>query len=136
MMMRGELPRNAGTDGDGTAQIEADHFDICPVRSQGFDMRDLAQVAEHVHDDREIELLEESRPYPHVGGCKPGEISHSFIRDAVSSWLIFLSSPSFTGPGGSLAACASRRAFSAAIRSSNVRETDLRCMTQPRAYGS
>ena len=57
--------------------------------------------------------------------------------EAVSSWLIFLSSPSFWGPCGSLATCASSRAFSAAIRSSNVWGMDRRrCMTRPRAYGS
>jgi hypothetical protein len=49
MIMRSELPRNTGTDGDGVAQIE-DHFEKCPVCSQWFDVRDLAQVAEHVHD--------------------------------------------------------------------------------------
>jgi hypothetical protein len=48
--MRGELPRNAGTDGDGVAQIEADHFQKCPVCSQWFDMRNLAQVAGRSHD--------------------------------------------------------------------------------------
>ena len=41
------------------------------------------------------------------------------------------------GPGLSLATCASSRAFSAAIRSSNVWGMDRRrCMIQPRAYGS
>jgi hypothetical protein len=47
-MMRTEPPRNTGTDGDGVAQSEADHFQKCPVCSQWFDMRDLAQVAEHI----------------------------------------------------------------------------------------
>ena len=58
MVMRGEPPRNTGTDGDGVAQIEADHFEKCPVCSRWFDMRDLAQVAEHIHDPSEIEILE------------------------------------------------------------------------------
>jgi hypothetical protein len=48
MMMRGELPRNTGTYGDGVAEIEADHFEKCPVRSRWFDMRDLAQTAERL----------------------------------------------------------------------------------------
>jgi hypothetical protein len=64
MIMRGELPRNTGTDGDGAAQNEADHFEKCPVCSQWFDMRDLAQVAEHIHDGREIEVLEGPGPPP------------------------------------------------------------------------
>jgi hypothetical protein len=42
MIMRGELPRNTRNDGDGVAQIEADHFEKCPVGSHWFDMRDLA----------------------------------------------------------------------------------------------
>jgi hypothetical protein len=32
-MMRRELPRNTGTNGDGVAQIEADHLEKCPVCS-------------------------------------------------------------------------------------------------------
>jgi hypothetical protein len=67
MMMRGELPRNTGTDGDGVAQIEADHIEKCPVCSLWFDMRDLAQVAEHIHGS-EIEVLEGPGPPP---GEKP-----------------------------------------------------------------
>jgi hypothetical protein len=42
------------------------------------------------------------------------------MREAVSSWWIFLSSPSLRGPGFSFAICASSLAFSAAIFSSNV----------------
>jgi hypothetical protein len=33
----------------------------CPACSQWFDMRDLAQVAEHIHDS-EIEILEGPPP--------------------------------------------------------------------------
>lgn len=44
-MKRGELPRNTGTDGDGVAQREGDHFEKCPACSQWFDMRDLAQAS-------------------------------------------------------------------------------------------
>jgi hypothetical protein len=47
---------------DGVAQSEADHFDKCPVCSQWFDMRDLAQVAEHIHDGSKIEVLEGPAP--------------------------------------------------------------------------
>jgi hypothetical protein len=61
MIMRGELPRNTGTDGDGVAQSEADHFEKCPVCSQWFDKRDLAQVVQHIHDS-EIEVLEGPAP--------------------------------------------------------------------------
>jgi hypothetical protein len=39
MMIRGELPRNTGTDGDSVAQIAADHFEKCPVCLQWFDIR-------------------------------------------------------------------------------------------------
>jgi hypothetical protein len=41
---------NAGVDADGVAQKESDHFMKCPGCSQWFDMRDLGQVIEHVHD--------------------------------------------------------------------------------------
>jgi hypothetical protein len=61
--MRAELAGNTGIDGDGIAQTEADHFQKCPACSQWFDMRNLAQVAEHVHDGTEIEVLE--------GPCPP-----------------------------------------------------------------
>ena len=66
-MICGELPRNTGTDGEGVAQIEADHFERCPVCSQWFDMRDLAQVANHIHDASEIEVLEGPGPPPLEG---------------------------------------------------------------------
>jgi hypothetical protein len=62
MIMRSELPRNTGTDAVGVAQSEADHFEKCPVCSQWFDMRDLVQVAEHIHDGSKIEVLEGSAP--------------------------------------------------------------------------
>jgi hypothetical protein len=44
-----------GIDADGIAENEADHFMMCPVCSQWFDMCDLAQVVEHIHDS-EIEV--------------------------------------------------------------------------------
>jgi len=62
MIMRTELPRNTGTDAYGVAQSEADHFEKCPVCSQWFDMRDLAQVAEHIRDGSKIEVLEGPAP--------------------------------------------------------------------------
>lgn len=38
-------------------RTDADHFMICPDCKQRFDMRDLAQVAEHVHEGGfEIEI--------------------------------------------------------------------------------
>jgi hypothetical protein len=67
MIVPVELPRNTGTDGDGVAQNEADHFEKCPVCSQWFDMRDLVQVAEHIHGGSEIEVLEGPGPPPREG---------------------------------------------------------------------
>ena len=49
------IPRYSGVDVDGVAWTEADHF-MCPGCGEWFDMRDLAQVLEHVHD-AEIEIL-------------------------------------------------------------------------------
>jgi hypothetical protein len=70
------------------------------------------------------------QPYRYVGDCKPGEESHSFMRDAVSSCLIFSDRASRSGPCGTPANCSSTRAFSAAIRSSNAWGTARRrCMT-------
>jgi uncharacterized C2H2 Zn-finger protein len=39
-----------GTDADGEANTEADHFMKCPACGEWFDMRDLEEVAKHVHD--------------------------------------------------------------------------------------
>jgi hypothetical protein len=52
------IARILGTDVDGVAQTQADHFMKCPGCDQWFDMRDLAQVAEHMHDGSEIEISE------------------------------------------------------------------------------
>jgi hypothetical protein len=56
-----------GTDADGIAQTEADHHMKCPDCGQWFDMRDLAQVADHIHDGSEIEILEGPGPPPREG---------------------------------------------------------------------
>jgi hypothetical protein len=68
-----ELPCNAGADGDRVAQIEADHFEKCCVCSHWFGMRDLAQVAELIHDGREIEVLCKDRDLRRAKGrCTEG----------------------------------------------------------------
>jgi hypothetical protein len=36
----------------------------------------------------------------YLGGCSPGEVSHSLIRRAVSAWRALLSTASRSGPGG------------------------------------
>jgi len=46
-----------GFDPDGTAESEADHFGNCPVCGALLDMRDLAQMLAHVHE-QEIEIIE------------------------------------------------------------------------------
>jgi hypothetical protein len=45
-----DIPHNAGYDADGLAKTEVDHFMKCPACGRWFDMRDLCQVFEHVHD--------------------------------------------------------------------------------------
>jgi hypothetical protein len=45
-----------GRDADGVAQTESDHFMKCPGCGQWFDMRDLAQVVQLIHDN-EIEKV-------------------------------------------------------------------------------
>jgi uncharacterized C2H2 Zn-finger protein len=52
-----------GRDADGIAQTEADHFMKCPGCGQWFDMRDLSQVCEHIHD-AEIEIESPPKPSP------------------------------------------------------------------------
>jgi hypothetical protein len=49
-----------GKDADGIARTEADHHMRCPACGQWFDMRDLRQVLEHVHDTSEVEFIERS----------------------------------------------------------------------------
>ena len=57
----------AGKDADGIAKTEADHHMKCPGCGQWFDMRDLGQVAKHVHDDSEIEVSEAPGQPPRDG---------------------------------------------------------------------
>ena len=59
-----------GKDADGIAKTEADHHMKCPGCGQWFDMRDLGQVAEHIHDDSEIEVSEAPRPPPRDGSVQ------------------------------------------------------------------
>jgi hypothetical protein len=47
-----------GSDLDGISQSEADHIVKCPACDQWFDILDLSQVIQHVHD-AEIEVLDE-----------------------------------------------------------------------------
>jgi hypothetical protein len=53
------IPRYTGRDADGMAGSELDHFGNCPYCDALVDMRDLAQVIEHVHD-RWDEIVEEN----------------------------------------------------------------------------
>jgi hypothetical protein len=56
-----KVPKYRGTDADGVAETEADHFGNCPVCGALVDMRDLGQVLVHVHD-AEIEIIEGPGP--------------------------------------------------------------------------
>jgi hypothetical protein len=51
------VPRHTGRDVDNAAPNDADHHMKCPGCGLSFDMRDLAQVVEHIHDSH-IEVLE------------------------------------------------------------------------------
>jgi hypothetical protein len=58
-----------GRDIDGIAKTEADHHMKCPGCGQWFDMRDLKQVAEHIHDgDFEIEKSRDAREQAAIPG--------------------------------------------------------------------
>jgi hypothetical protein len=50
-----------GTDADGVAATEADHFMKCPGCGEWFDMRDLGQLLAHAHN-AEIEISEGPEP--------------------------------------------------------------------------
>jgi hypothetical protein len=52
-----EMLRILGYDPDGIAETEADNFMKCPGCGEWFDMRELGQVIQHVHD-AEIEIGE------------------------------------------------------------------------------
>jgi hypothetical protein len=44
------FPRRTGTDADGLARTETDHFMKCPGCGAWFDMRDLSAVFEHTDE--------------------------------------------------------------------------------------
>ena len=57
----------SGTDADGVAQCEVDYCKTISLLTlsvclQWFDGRDLAEVADHMNDDGEIEILEDPAP--------------------------------------------------------------------------
>jgi hypothetical protein len=52
-----------GIDADGIAQTEADHHMKCPGCGQWFDMRELAEVFEHIHDG-DVDLEQSPPPAP------------------------------------------------------------------------
>jgi hypothetical protein len=51
-----------GKDADGIAETEADHFMQCPGCGQRFDMRDLGEVIEHVHDQDAVIIVSDCPP--------------------------------------------------------------------------
>jgi hypothetical protein len=50
-----------GIDIDGIAETEAGHFTKCPGCGEWFEMRDLRQMLEHVHD-ADFEVSEGPEP--------------------------------------------------------------------------
>jgi hypothetical protein len=57
----GNPPRYRGFDPDGVANNEADYFEKCPGCGEWFDLRDMAQMAKHIHGE-EIEAGEGPEP--------------------------------------------------------------------------
>ena len=51
-----------GHDPDGIAEREADHLMQCPGCGQWFDMRDLSEVIEHVHDQDVVIIVADCPP--------------------------------------------------------------------------
>jgi hypothetical protein len=54
----------SGYDPDGVAQSEADYFEKCPVCGEWFDVRDVAQMAMHIHDLTDVEITIGPAPAP------------------------------------------------------------------------
>jgi hypothetical protein len=52
------VPRHTGRDVDIAEPTEAEHHMKCPGCGRWFDMRDLGEVAEHIHDAGEIDIEE------------------------------------------------------------------------------
>jgi hypothetical protein len=68
---------NPGTDAADKAKTEADHFMKCPGCGEWFDMRDLGEVAKHVHDgDFEISEIKGARSSwnAHAGRALPNRV--------------------------------------------------------------
>jgi hypothetical protein len=49
------VPPRTGRDVDNRAPTHAEHHMKCPGCGRGFDMCDLGEVVEHIHDAGEIE---------------------------------------------------------------------------------
>jgi hypothetical protein len=54
---KAQVSNMSGYDPDGIAQTEADYFEKCPVCSDWFDVRDVAQMALHIHDLTDVEII-------------------------------------------------------------------------------
>ena len=65
-MLATAVSSTAATQGPAKMEYRGKQYTIvqgiCPVCSQWFDMRDLAQVAEHIRDGSKIEVLEGPAP--------------------------------------------------------------------------
>jgi hypothetical protein len=57
-----KVPSSTGTDGESPGRPEIDHFGNCPFCGILVDMRDLAQVFAHMHDQQPLDLT--GRPDP------------------------------------------------------------------------
>ena len=75
----------SGYDPDGIAQTEANYFEKCPVRGEWFDVRDVAQMALHIHDLTGVEINHSNlvrTPEVHVQLFPRMVNDHAFIRVA------------------------------------------------------
>jgi hypothetical protein len=53
-----KVPRYTGTDSESPERPEIEHFGNCDVCGALVDMRDLAQVMEHMHGRQPIDLTQ------------------------------------------------------------------------------
>src|SRR5712671_4845749 len=93
-----KIPSYTGTDSESPGRPEIEHFGNCPFCGTLVDMRDLAQVFAHMHDQQPLDLT--GRPDT-TWLCNRGGQRFSFVsgpqRPRLSSPLSGILSCAFAG---------------------------------------
>jgi hypothetical protein len=78
----------SGYDPDGIAQTEADYFEKCPVCADWFDVRDVAQMALHIHDLTDVEIIIGRAAAPRRAGAVSDDLK-SLRSTQVAARIVF-----------------------------------------------